>query len=227
MIDHCVRAQGQTLQEKSYAINPEVRQWLEVHLFEAYDESLVQEVQAQRDNDPILPLPPLPERRAELPRLKLRQEPVILGEEEICDIVRRYDFFESRCNPDGCFANRLSSNTPTTVHDGVTDLIWMRGGSDHCSFRGLNKWLTALNGAGYGNFHDWRIPTVEEALSLLLRGKNNSGLHLHACFDSTQGFIYTADRHRPGGYWFVDFRQARVFWAGGTFSGGFARLCRS
>jgi hypothetical protein len=30
-----------------------------------------------------------------------------------------------------------------------------------------------------------------------------------------------------GGYWFVDFRHARVFWASGTFAGGLGRVCRT
>ena len=30
-----------------------------------------------------------------------------------------------------------------------------------------------------------------------------------------------------GAIGFVDFRQARVYWASGTMAGGFARLCRT
>jgi len=57
--------------------------------------------------------------------------------------------------------------------------------------------------------------------------KGEHGSYIHPCFDLRQGYIYTADRRKPGGCWFVDFRQAKVFWASGTFAGGFGRLCRT
>ena len=83
------------------------------------------------------------------------------------------------------------------------------------------------NDVFFAGFNDWRLPTIEEALSLLEAEKSTEGFHLHRCFDTTQGYIFTADKRKPGGYWFVDFRQANVFWAAGTLSGGFARLCRT
>jgi hypothetical protein len=74
---------------------------------------------------------------------------------------------------------------------------------------------------------DWRLPTIVEVLSLLGREKGGHGSYIHPCFTFKQGYIYTADRRKPGGLWFINFRQAKVFWASGTFAGGLGRLCRT
>ena len=79
----------------------------------------------------------------------------------------------------------------------------------------------------YFYIDNWRLPTIEEALSLLGQEKAKHGLHIHPCFTGKQGYVFTADRRKPGGFWFVDLRQARVYWASGTMAGGFARLCRT
>ena len=110
--------------------------------------------------------------------------------------------------------------------DVKTGLAWQRAGSDISSVRQLQRWLQEINQKKVSGYDGWRLPTIEEALSLVGRGKGKHGSYIHPCFDPKQGYIYTADRRKPGGFWFVDIRQARVFWASGTFAGGFERLCR-
>lgn len=151
----------------------------------------------------------------------------MVQEGEIAGLVTAGNFFESRLNSAGRFETRLIDNRDgLTVGEQVTGLVWQRAGAGLMSYRKALVWCAARNDERFAGRASWRLPTIEEALSLLTPAKNPQGFHLHGCFAPDQGFIFTADRRRPGGHWFVDFRQATVFWAAGTpFAGGFVRAC--
>jgi hypothetical protein len=114
-----------------------------------------------------------------------------------------------------------------TVTDLVTGVMWQRGGCDITAIRQMHNHIQELNRQGFAGHSDWRLPTLEEAMALLEPARNASGLYLHPCFAAAQPFIFLADERRPGGYWFIDFKQATVFWASGTIPGAFGRVCRT
>jgi hypothetical protein len=87
--------------------------------------------------------------------------------------------------------------------------------------------IEELNSAGFAGFHDWRMPSPEEAMSLMEPTANAKGIHLHPCFSKEQPFVFTNARRAPTGYWFVDYAQGRIYWSSGTVPGGFCRLCRA
>ena len=143
-------------------------------------------------------------------------------------MTRNYNFFDSDRNTTGDFGNHLVDNNDNrTVSDRVTGLMWQREGLDIMSYRMLQREIERLNKENFAGFSDWRLPTMEEALSLMEPGKNDRDQHLHPCFSSQQPFIFVAATRKPGGYWFVDYKQGRAFWASGTIPGGFGRLCRT
>lgn len=227
LIDQCVAEQGKTHKEHSYAINSAIRKWLEKNIIDSDDTSKIIPVIDKRKEDAACGLPGPDDRVPELALVSLRKEPAVISEEQLPAMVAALDFFESSYNPAAGFAGYLVDNRDgLTVTDRVTNITWQRHGSEHGFRRRIMIWMAEINRQQFAGCSDWRLPTIEEALSLLKKDRNRNGLYLAPCFSPDQGYIFTADRHRPGGYWFVDFRQARVFWAGGTFSGGFARLCR-
>ncbi len=229
LLEKCIFRQGKTLKEHSYAVDGPVKEWLFEHVIDNNDFSKVHVLDYDADEDPTESgLPATKEHLSHHKTSHFRNIPAFISEHEIEKIVANGDFFESVSNPNGRFTNYLvDPGDNLTVIDMATGLMWQRAGSDHSSFRKMAVWEKRLNGNHFAGYNDWRLPTVEEALSLLNAEVNKKGLHIHRCFATTQGFIYTADRRKPGGYWFVDFRHARVFWAGGTLSGGFGRLCRT
>ena len=229
MIDNCIISQGKTYKENSYAIDEPIRSWLKKYILINIDILKVSPVNIQQETDAsICVLPKLSENDFTRQKIFLPHKGRIIHETEIPSIIKKYDFVESSYNPKGTFRCSLvqTSEDDTTV-DLATGLRWQFAGSDICSFRQLQHWINKTNQERQAGFKDWRLPTIEEALSLLRGEKGNHGSYIHPCFNSKQGYIYTADRRKPGGYWFVDFRQAKVYWASGTMAGGFARLCRS
>ena len=229
MISLCVSEQGKTYKENSNAIDEEVRQWLEKYVVDAENSSLVLPVKQESDIGPATKLQPAVGSPVCRDTRQLRSSPMVISEAEIGRLVVQGNFFESRYNPAGFFQNSLVPGyDQRTAIDLRTNITWQLGGSDHSSIRKLGGWIEELNRTRFGGHHDWRLPTIDEVLSLLEPEKNANGLHIDSCFSATQTYVFTADRRQPGGFWLVDFGRARVYWAAGTcFSGGFGRACRS
>ena len=229
MIDSCVAGQGKGLLDKSYAIDGTIKQWLKENILEADGESKVLPVEGDFEQESLeTGLPGKDESVPELETIKLRDEPAIIAEDEVADIVTRNKFFDSQHNPGGVFENYLVDNgDQLTVTDLRTGIMWQRGGCDITTIKQVQLYVQKLNQEKFSGFDDWRLPTAEEAFSLLESSKNDKGLYLHHCFSRDQPFIFLSDKRKPGGYWFMDFKQGTIFWASGTIPGGFGRVCRS
>jgi hypothetical protein len=113
------------------------------------------------------------------------------------------------------------------VVDNATGLMWHQSGSDkNMSWIGVKNWIRSLNSRGYGGYHDWRLPTVEEAASLLESGKSND-LYIDSVFDSKQPGIWTGDKHVSGSAWYVNFKgNGSVYWED-KYNSDFVRTVRS
>ncbi len=160
-------------------------------------------------------------------KILLPSAPRTLSEEQVEQLIREGHFYDVRLNPQGHFANALVDiGNELTVLDQRTGLLWQRAGLDLCSVRTMKTKIEALKSAGFAGFHDWRMPSLEEALSLMESTMNGKGMHLHPCFSQEQPFIFINTRRKPTGYWFVDYSQGKSYWSSGTVPGGFCRLCR-
>ncbi|MEN8141695.1 MAG: DUF1566 domain-containing protein [Thermodesulfobacteriota bacterium] len=231
LIAAAVAAGGRTKGlDRSYAITDEIKAWLMANLFDSFHEEFVtplETVAAAEAEEVVLaehdtPLP------ADLGPVALPREAAMIQEEEVAALAASYNLYDSRHNPQGEFANFLvDNNDGLTVTDKVTGLMWQRGGCDLTAIRRMKEYVARQNGENFAGYGDWRLPTMEEALSLMEPQLNQAGTHTHPCFSAEQPFIFVAAQRHPGGYWFCDYKQATVFWASGTIPGGFGRLCRT
>jgi hypothetical protein len=227
MVERCVAKQGKAMLDQSYAIDERIKRWLLEKIIEAEDLSLVQPAVEEEEREPLETGLPRSGQVAAPAAILLRSRGAVVAEEAVAALVRKYGFFDRQHNPEGAFAGVLVDNGDgLTVSDLKTGLMWQRGGCDITTIRNVQKYVQGLNRERFAGFADWRLPTMEEALSLVRPQRNEKGLHLHPCFSREQPFIFLADQRAPGGYWFLDFKQASVFWASGTIPGGFGRVCR-
>jgi len=107
-----------------------------------------------------------------------------------------------------------SINGDKVVIDYATGLMWHQYGSDDSMvWKEVKQWVSALNGREYAGYRDWRLPTVEEATSLLESSKKNGDLYIDSVFDAELYTIWTGDKCdwsvKAGmeGMWSVGFSQ--------------------
>lgn len=230
MVMECVEQQGKVaLFERTHPINERLKQWLIANVIQTDDDSKIVPLTEDEPKETIVEST-LPLREAagsSENAVSLPDYPEELSEEDIQGLVKQYDFVEQERNPGGAFTHSLVDNGDgLTVTDQVSGLMWQRGGTDIMSNRSMRKEIEKINTEGYAGYSDWRQPTMAEALSLLEKEKLGKDQYLHPCFSSKQPFIFVEATRKPGGYWFVDYKQGRAFWASGTIPGGFGRLCR-
>ncbi|MEW6428956.1 MAG: DUF1566 domain-containing protein [Thermodesulfobacteriota bacterium] len=230
LVAACIAGQGELITlDRSYAVDGPLKHWLRFHLIDSFDPGLVA---------PIPPEQPVEAHQSGLPRTGTVQSlgritlpacASLLSEAQAAALVRSGGFHDRDLNPAGHFPAQLVDNGDgLTVTDLRTGLMWQRGGYDQVNtYRQVCRYTERMNAERHAGHDGWRLPTLAEALTLIDPGeKQASGACIHPCFSLQEPFIFTAQQRKPGGRWFVDFLEGRIYWASGSNPGGHARLCR-
>lgn len=111
-------------------------------------------------------------------------------------------------------------NGDNVVVDYVTNLMWLQSGSSEpMTWQEAKKWVSGLRERGYAGYNDWRLPTLEEAVSLLELSRNNGGLYIEPVFGKEQRWVWTGDNHHGSqtAAWGVYFNYGLVVWYGDNY----------
>ena len=130
--------------------------------------------------------------------LSLRNSPMPLSETDVLYTIKQHDFFDKYLNPEGLGFNHqykeLTLNGKQVIFDQKTNLVWQKGGSEKgMIFKKTEEWILFLNQREHAGFEDWRLPTLEEAISLLEPHKKNAFLFIDPIFEDKQTWIWTTD----------------------------------
>jgi len=135
-----------------------------------------------------------------------------LTEKEVNESVKKFDFFVSKtkqnnieANPESQgFTNRYIAQN-SIILDTNSGLMWQRDGSEMPlgTLEMVNKYIENLNTIKLEGYSDWRLPTVEEALSLIEPNGTDGQLYIDPIFNTQQWAIATSDKHPNGGIWQV------------------------
>ena len=150
------------------------------------------------------------------PTYDLRKPAKTLSKDDAKKMLKKYDFYSTGAytwtkpysNPKGKgIANEFAVQmNGKVVYDAATGLSWQQSGSSNLiNFNETQAYIQKLNREDYGGYADWRLPTLEEAMSLMEPYKLNRDLHIDSKFDKTQEYIWTADKESASVAWVVLF----------------------
>lgn len=131
-----------------------------------------------------------------------------LSPDAVQGMLREKGLFDSRRNAAGRGVSHQYEiqKDGKVVYDHSSGLMWQRAGSQHeMNYRDAKDFVAALNKDRFAGYHDWRLPTLEEAVSLMERAKKNSDLHIDPIFDPCQKRVWTSDLRKDGMAWTVWF----------------------
>lgn len=159
----------------------------------------------------------------EIPRIHLRSQGRILSRDDTKVMTVAHNFYHATWNATGKgVAHQLDIETlqdALVVVDPTTDLMWQRGAAPELmSQQEAEEYARSLNARKLGGFDDWRLPTLEEAMSLMTapedgrRGESlygnkirNGVYHISPVFEITAHFVWTADIESSRRGWVVYF----------------------
>ena len=153
---------------------------------------------------------------------KLRDKPssTKLVENDVQQIVKENNFYDSKLNINGSFKNDFVDNGDGTITDNATGLMWeQKGFKREVDFSSAEKYVKKLNKKKFGGYNNWRMPTIEELYSLL-DSNLNGDLHINSAFEAKAFHCWSCDKSglpslmatkRRGQYLTLDYKK-------GTFS---------
>ena len=167
---------------------------------------LLQQTQSSGDGGARSAAPP--NRTEAGPAVRLRSEPATVTAEQAKVMLARYNFYCKGANEAGTgivhrFATRVIGET-VVVEDEATGLMWEKGGSGRPILgEAKGEYVRAVNDRAPGGFRDWRLPTLEEAMSLMSRQQEDK-FHIDPIFERGPApFTWTSDQRNEERGWVV------------------------
>jgi hypothetical protein len=120
-------------------------------------------------------------------------------------------------------------NGDKIVSDKTSGLMWQQSGSlNYRNYKKAKEYVAKLNKQNHAGFNDWRLPTLEEGMSLMEPDNKNNDLYIDSVFDKVQSYIWTSDPYTGSsdGVWVVYFSYGSCS-DYGVYGSFFVRAVRS
>jgi serine/threonine protein kinase len=115
--------------------------------------------------------------------------------------------------PSGYIRNDFKAAPGGVVEDRATGLVWQRSGSAFPrDWQAAREYIRRLQGEQFGGRRGWRLPTVNELITLLKPAPRIQDLCVAPVFDATQRWIWSADRRSFVAAYYVDTTLGFVGW---------------
>lgn len=126
---------------------------------------------------------------------------------------KMYDWNNDFSNPSGTgFYNKFElQQEGKVVVDLASGLIWQQSGSfEWMVYNEVESYITYLNREDFAGFSNWRLPTLEEAMTLMTI-ENSDGMYIDPVFEKKQEWIWTTDKYDKDRVWSVSFLRGACY----------------
>ncbi len=148
-----------------------------------------------------------------------RDKPATLSYPQVKAMLQDNDFFckdfydlnKEFSNPQGRgFANQFEKQqNGNVIFDRASGLMWEQSGSSNLMmYYEVEKYVRDLNAKNFAGYNNWRLPTLEEAMSLMEPKDRGDYLYIDLLFDNVNSGwngSWTADKDSAGVPWVVEF----------------------
>jgi len=166
--------------------------------------------QPKTDSDKKITVAAVDQKAITEPEKKLfRTNPMTYNKKQVVDMVQQYNFYEARFNPNGGFPNRFVDNRNGTITDNETHLMWQKSGTrEMVTWKKAPEFIDRLNNRKYAGYDNWRLPTLEELMTLTEPRHSRQGLYISSFFSQKQGIVGSSDTCTFDGKkipWYISF----------------------
>lgn len=137
----------------------------------------------------------------------LRSFGITLSEEDVIWMLKSNQFFDTQRNIraagiDNKFKRLLGDSL---VYDKATELFWQHSVSPHqMIFEEAGQYVQNFNRRTFAGYSDWRLPTLEEAMSLMEPEKSSNHYYINTIFGRAS-WIWMSDKASTSRAWVVGF----------------------
>jgi hypothetical protein len=144
----------------------------------------------------------------------LRSEYKTLDDDQAIAVLKKNHFYDRRWNKGESFPNKFQLKEVSgdkIVIDLATNLVWHPAGSEtQMTHQEAEEWIKNLNKKGYAGYHNWRLPTLEEAASLV-EGKRIKKRNIDSLFSLEHHSTLTGDIYSQSRFWGVSYHYGGLF----------------
>jgi serine/threonine protein kinase len=143
-----------------------------------------------------------------LDSFKPRKAPVCIRPGE----ARTFFGLDDLWRPRRYFTHRLTLDGQVVL-DQSTGLTWQQAGSPYpLTWKQAKAYLQELNYAQSAGFSAWRLPTIDELISIVTRPSQGFDLCMEPIFDPTQKWLWSADKSSFTAAWYLSMDLGFVSW---------------
>ncbi len=164
----------------------------------------------------IFPVTPTPVPAGDGKPTRHRSNPLKVRPAEAQDVFALDELWR----PESYIRNDFHPKREGIVADRATGLLWQQAGSEYpLTWEQAHGYIRAINQWRFGGRRDWRLPTVDELMSLLTEAPQRDTLCMDPVFDPRQRRLWSSDRRSFTAAWYVSVDMGFVWWQ--DFSGFF------